>query len=144
MKTILSRLALPLSIFVLVMPLRTTAATTPGNVFAFGNNNLGALGMNSTDQYPTLVAAPIITANLGSRQVTQVSAGWAYSLILADDGSVFSFGSNLYGQTGLGTTSGGTLLATPIDTTNLGSRKITQVSAGGFGSLILADDGSVF
>jgi hypothetical protein len=39
---------------------------------------------------------------------------------------------------------GTTWIATPIDTTNLNGRKITQVAAGEQFSLLLADDGSVF
>jgi alpha-tubulin suppressor-like RCC1 family protein len=121
----------------------TTAAQIAGDAFSFGSNGAGQLGLNTTEQYPTLVAAPIMTTNLGSRRIVQVGAGGGYSLLLADDGSVFSFGLNSSGATGLGTLSGNTLLATPIDTTNLGGRKIKQVAAGGH-SLLLADDGTVF
>ena len=35
-------------------------------------------------------------------------------------------------------------MATPIDTTNLAGKTITQVAAGEHHSLLLADDGSVF
>jgi alpha-tubulin suppressor-like RCC1 family protein len=107
-----------------------------GSVFSFGANSLGRTGLE-TDSGNTLVATPIDASNLGGRKVTQVAAGGAHGLLLADDGSVFSFGSNIVGQTGLGTNKGNTLVATPIDPSNLGGRKITQIAAGGGHSLLL-------
>jgi alpha-tubulin suppressor-like RCC1 family protein len=120
----------------------TSAAQLAGDAFSFGSNSGGQLGLNTTEQYPTDVAVPIVTTYLDGRKIVQVDAGVGHSLLLADDGSVFSFGIN--SATGLGTTSGNTIVATPIDTTNLGGRKITQVAAGSYSSLILAEDGSVF
>jgi alpha-tubulin suppressor-like RCC1 family protein len=114
-----------------------------GVVFAFGRNGNGQTGMN-TDIGNTLVATPIANTNLGGKLITQVSVGSNHSLLLASDGSVFSFGSNQFAQTGLGTNVGNTLVATPIDTSNLSGHEIIQVSAGGSHSLLLADDGTVF
>jgi alpha-tubulin suppressor-like RCC1 family protein len=114
-----------------------------GSVFSFGRNIYGQLGQGTMGD-PVNVATPIDSSNLGSRKVTQVAAGDRYGLLLADDGSVFSFGDNLDGRTGLGITTGNTPVPTPIDATNFGGRKITQVAAGDLHSLLLADDGSVF
>ena len=65
------------------------------------------------------------------KSITQAAAGYLHSLLLADDGTVFSFGLNEDGRTGLGTTSGNTLIATPIDTTNLTGKTITAGSRRG-------------
>jgi hypothetical protein len=54
-----------------------------------------------------------------------VLAGHA-TTVTAQGGNVFSFGFNANGRTGLGTDEGNTLVATPIDTSNLGGRTITQ------------------
>jgi regulator of chromosome condensation (RCC1) repeat-containing protein/Regulator of Chromosome Condensation (RCC1) repeat protein len=107
-----------------------------------GSNHEGQAGLGAASD--PLIATPIDTTNLGGRKITQVAAGDYHSLLLADDGSVFSFGSNANGKTGLGTTTGNTLLATPINTTNLGARKIIQITASHDQDLLLADDGSVF
>jgi alpha-tubulin suppressor-like RCC1 family protein len=114
-----------------------------GSVFAFGSNASGktGLGTNSGD---TLVATPIDTSNLRGLKIAQVAAGKSHSLLLAEDGSVFSFGSNAYGATGLGTITGETLVATPIDAANLGEWKIMEVAAGTDRSLVLAEDGFAF
>lgn len=114
-----------------------------GSVFSFGSNHGGQTGLRTRDG-KTIVATPIDTRYLGGRSIKQVSAGGSHSLLLADDGSVFSFGFNNFGQTGLGTTSRDTLVALPIDMSNLGDLSITQVDAKGSLSLLLADDGSVF
>lgn len=114
-----------------------------GSVFSFGNNTTGQLGQGTTDG-TVAIPTPIVGTNLGGRKTMQMSAGLWHSLLLADDGSVFSMGTNGSGQTGLGTTRGNASIATPIDATNLAGRKITQVAAGDRFSLLLADDGSVF
>jgi alpha-tubulin suppressor-like RCC1 family protein len=114
-----------------------------GSVFSFGANGAGQLGLGTSDSSVS-VATPIDTTNLGGRTIIQIAAGFSHSLLLADDGSVFSFGTNGYGGTGLGTATGNTLVATPIDTSNLGGRKIVQVAGGDKQSLLLAEDGSVF
>jgi alpha-tubulin suppressor-like RCC1 family protein len=114
-----------------------------GSVFSFGSNGHGQLGLGASGTSVN-VATPIDSTNLGGRKIIQAAAGVFHSLLLSDDGSVFSMGANSGGRTGLGTTSGDTQIATPIDTTNLGGRKITQVAAGERHSLLLADDGSVF
>ncbi len=108
-----------------------------GTVFSFGRNSEGQLGIDSTS-FPTSIAAPIDMTNLAGRTITHVSAGDEYSLLMADDGTVFSFGSNSFGETGLGTSSWYTLVATPIDTTNFGGLRVTGVSAGYAHSLLLA------
>ncbi len=115
-----------------------------GTVFSFGSNSNGRTGLGFTSDNGTLIATPIDTTNLTGKTITQVAAGFGHNLLLADDGTVFSFGSNVGGQTGLNATSGNSLLATPIDATNLTGKKITQIAAGGLHSLLLADDGTVF
>jgi alpha-tubulin suppressor-like RCC1 family protein len=114
-----------------------------GVVFSFGSNGNGQTGLNSTIGN-TLVATPIDTTNLAGKTITQVAAGWDHNLLLAHDGTVFSFGDNAFGRTGLNTTVGDTLIPTPIIATNLGGKTIKQVAAGNTHSLLLADDGVVF
>lgn len=113
-----------------------------GAVFAFGENGSGRTGLNTVADN-TLVATQIDTTNLTGKKIVEVSAGHSHSLLLADDGTVFTFGTNANGRTGLNNSSS-TLVATSIDTTNLTGKKTTQVSAGVAHSLLLADDGTVF
>lgn len=119
-----------------------------GTAFSFGRYQESQLGRESNDdansQLWARIAAPIDTSNLAGRRIKQVATGDYHNLLLADDGTVFSFGSNTDGQTGLNLNDGSMPLATSIDTTNLAGKSITQVAAGGFYSLLLADDGTVY
>src|SRR5688500_5808638 len=75
-------------------------------------------------------ATPIDTTNLGDLGLIDVDVAHdgLSSLVLAEDGRAFSFGENSNGQLGLtGVTDQFVDVATPIDTTNLGGLKITQV-----------------
>ena len=113
-------------------------------VFSFGWNRNGRTGQG-TDEGNTLVATPIKTTNL----MGEDDHGWwprarEHSLLLTEDGTVYSFGSNLGGATGLGTDIGNTLVAESIDMTNLAGKTITQAAAGEEFSLLLAGDGAVF
>ena len=114
-----------------------------GTAFAFGSNANGKTGL-ATSSGNTLVATPIDTTNIGARKITQAIAAPYHSLLLADDGTVFSFGSNDWGRTGLGTTVGDTLIPTPINMTNLGGKNVIQIAAGLYDSYLLTDDGTVF
>jgi alpha-tubulin suppressor-like RCC1 family protein len=143
MTRFISQLAKLLSVLILCAVLDAPATMASPIVLSFGSNFYGATGLGTTSGN-TGLATPIDMSKLGSRTITQVAAGTDYSLLLADDGAVFSFGANTYGKTGLGTNVGGTVVATPIDASNLGGRKIIQVSAGRDHSLLLAEDGSVF
>jgi alpha-tubulin suppressor-like RCC1 family protein len=83
----------------------TLAVTADGQVWAFGYNNSGLLGIDST--WPGTVALPQ-PLSLTS-DVIAASAGGQHSVALGIDGSVWTWGSNGYGQVGLGTT-GGTVI----------------------------------
>jgi alpha-tubulin suppressor-like RCC1 family protein len=114
-----------------------------GTVYAFGWNFNGQTGVGYSGD-DVLVATPIVVANLAGKKMKQIAAGEAHSLLLAEDGSVFAFGANENGKTGLGASIGNTLLATPIDAQNLAGLRITQIAASDDHSLLLAEDGTVF
>lgn len=71
------------------------ALTANGEVFAYGSNNNGQLGLGDTvDRYDTFQQI----TTLEGKNVTEVSTGFYHSLFLTKEGIVFSCGSNCYGQ----------------------------------------------
>ena len=74
------------------------ALKTDGSVWAWGGNDHGQLGTNSTDEHPTpvQVVGPGGTGTLSG--ITDVAAGEFFSMALKNDGTVWAWGGNSYGQ----------------------------------------------
>lgn len=108
--------------------------TADGEVWAWGTNADGQLGDGTTTQR----VAPVLLSGLTG--VVQVAAGESHSLAVQADGTVLSWGDNFYGQLGNGTSGTDVLAATPV----AGLTGFVAVSAGGYHSLALRSDGTVW
>ncbi|WP_339250843.1 fibronectin type III domain-containing protein [Paenibacillus sp. FSL P2-0136] len=110
------------------------ALKSDGSVWGWGDNSLGQLGYQPVayQQYK-----PTKIENFNS--VTGISAGQTHSLALKSDGTVWAWGSNYYGELGLGTT-GNKYAPTKIPSLS----GVKAISAGMFYSLALKNDGSVW
>ena len=69
-----------------------------GTLYSFGEGNHGRLGhgLNTDEHYPRAIDA------LQHLRITSAAAGCDHSLALAADGTVFAWGSNEFGQLGIG------------------------------------------
>ncbi|KAJ7520672.1 hypothetical protein O6H91_19G016700 [Diphasiastrum complanatum] len=78
----------------------TLCITNTGDVYAFGGNQFGQLGVggDQAEMFPRLVE----TSVLEEQNAICVSAGARHSAICTEEGSVFCWGWNKYGQLGLG------------------------------------------
>ena len=72
------------------------ALNSDGEVFAFGDNEMGALGLGDTVDRTVPEKIP------GLPKIKDVGTGFAYSVVLDENGKVYAFGDNRYGQLGLG------------------------------------------
>jgi alpha-tubulin suppressor-like RCC1 family protein len=72
-----------------------------GTLWAWGNNKNGLLGIKNTS--PTFSTTPVQEAT-NSTNWSYVSAGDSHVLALKSDGSLFSWGFNMFGQLGKGNT----------------------------------------
>jgi len=110
-----------------------------GTVFACGWNDYGQLGLGDTTHRNTFTAVPALPDGKVAKRVV---VGGHHTMILAEDGTVFACGYNNKGQLGLGdTTNRNTFTAVPA----LPDGKVAkQVVAGGYHTMILAEDGTVF
>jgi hypothetical protein len=95
--------------------LDSLALTSTGQLFAFGNNQLGQLGSNvNNDTYaanPTPKSASL-PGSVGS--VVRVAAGITSTFAITRSGQLYSFGENRYGQLGNMNNSGVAEVANPI------------------------------
>lgn len=81
----------------------SVAMDDAGKVYAWGYNGNGAVGNNSSN---TSQATPVETSSYGDlvgKDITQVSAGGYTSLALDNSGRIYAWGSDTYGQLGIGT-----------------------------------------
>ncbi len=110
-----------------------------GTVFACGRNDYGQLGLGDTVRRDTFTAVRPLPDGKVAKQVV---AGAYHTMILTDDGSVFACGNNEAGQLGLGNIKH---RYTFTEISPLSDGKIAkQVIPGGFHTMILAEDGTVF
>ncbi len=132
----------------------TLILTESGKAYSFGNNINGRTGLSTSSgetHYPTLIKnGPdgFINGN-----VIKVSAWTSHSLILTKDGTVYSFGSNFEGRTGLGTTTGNTLVPTKVMDGNEGEdvffngggeHKVVDIKVSDTFSLLLTENGVIY
>jgi alpha-tubulin suppressor-like RCC1 family protein len=101
---------------------------------AWGDNEYGNLGDGTFAQRLAVVGVDSLS------NVSQVSAGYDHSLAVTSDGSVWSWGSNTFGQLGTGPAQSS---ASPQLVSGI-SGTITQVAAGWSHSLALGTDGTVW
>lgn len=112
------------------------ALRSDGTVMAWGSNSYGQVGNN--DANVTKQSTPIAVQGLAN--VTALAAGWGHSLALDDKGQVWGWGSNTYRQ--LGVDAGDTSVYRPLAVSGL--PRIQAVAAGGYHSLALTADGTVW
>jgi len=124
----------------------TLATTEDGKLYAWGSNANGQLGLGRLDDQDTPQAVEVLTS-LG---VTSMACGARHSLVVARRGKqVWSFGSNVQGQLGVGpnTTGNGMQLSSPALIHTLSGQRdieVTQVAAASCHSLALARSGEVY
>jgi alpha-tubulin suppressor-like RCC1 family protein len=120
------------------------ALVSDGTVWAWGYNGDGELGhAPGTDGDSTnsdglcYNAKPVQVTGLAG--ATAVSGGEIFALALRNDGTVWAWGYNYYGELGNGTT---TSSSVPVQVTGLTG--VTAVSAGSDFALALKNDGTVW
>uniref|UniRef100_A0AAV1SZQ0 BTB domain-containing protein n=1 Tax=Peronospora matthiolae TaxID=2874970 RepID=A0AAV1SZQ0_9STRA len=117
----------------------TVASLKEGGVVAFGKNDHGQLGIGRTSEpvfHPTRLASPLDKA-----MVPQISCGYHHTAVITEDGAVYTFGRNDYGQLGLGHK---LHMARPTVVESLSRVRVVQVACGCYHTLVLSDAGKVF
>ncbi|KAI4884474.1 hypothetical protein NFI96_014102 [Prochilodus magdalenae] len=116
------------------------ALTNGGEVYSWGQNNYGQLGLGKA---VALQAIPALVQSLTGVPVIQISAGGAHTFALTSTAQVFCCGANNAGQLGLKRTDDKgrfTVCAIPA----LRSVPITSISCGAEHTAVLTKDGEVY
>jgi len=117
------------------------ALDNQGRLWAWGGNGLGELGDGTTTQRLTPVAVDL--SALEGAAVVSVAAGGFHSLALDDQGRLWAWGPNVFGELGDGTTTQ-RLTAVAVDLSALEGAAVVSVAAGGNHSLALDDQGRLW
>jgi alpha-tubulin suppressor-like RCC1 family protein len=116
-----------------------------GSLWACGNNDLGQLGNGAADAPDDTAEAepPESAPQKIMEQVTAIAAGDAHALALREDGSLWAWGHNLYGQVGNGgaTDLFDTCQSKPVRVFESG---VCGLAAGDKISLALTEDGDLW
>ncbi|MCT6810816.1 MAG: InlB B-repeat-containing protein, partial [Bifidobacterium sp.] len=118
----------------------TLAVGSDGHVYAWGDNSKGELGDGTTTNKNTPVR---ITENeaIKGKTFISVSAGTTFSMALASDGTVYTWGDNSRGELGNGSTTDPDS-SVPVKA-NL-NVTITAISAGYWHAMALSSDGTIY
>ncbi|MDX6299860.1 MAG: hypothetical protein QOF53_1074 [Nocardioidaceae bacterium] len=114
-----------------------SAATAPGVVYTWGSNSFGQLGNGSTATTPS---APAAVAGLSD--VVDVDGGREHIAALTATGMVYTWGSNVEGQLGLGD-SANRSIPTQV-TVPCGASAVVDVATGHNSTLALCGSGAVW
>lgn len=126
----------------------SVASCSDGTVVAWGYNYYGQLGNNTPFSYyvPVAVNTASGVSALYGKTVVALAAGFYHTLALCSDGSMASWGCNLYGGLGDNTT---TNRKVPVavnaasGVSSLYGKSIVAIAAGGYHDLALCSDGTL-
>lgn len=118
------------------------ALDSDGVVYAWGRNQIGQLGTGIavTSPVPRKLLA---NAALAGKRIVAIDAGYNHTLALCSDGTLLSWGNNLDGQLGIGTTTR-SLEAVEVDRSGvLSGKRVVRIVASGNFSMALCSDGTL-
>ena len=119
-----------------------------GGVYAWGENEYGKLGNNSTENSYAPVKVKVLNGEEVLRDIVAISAGGYHSLALKRDGTVYAWGSHYSGQLGVGDDAPVDYSSVAVQVKGLNGEgvlaNIVAISAGGGHSLALKENGTVY
>ncbi len=121
--------------------IHTILRSLGGKAFAFGSGAYGRLGHGGTEV--RVLPALIDHENLVNHNIRRISAGGEHSVLLSEDGTVFTFGRNILGQLGHGDREN-RLVPVLIEHEHLSGHTIVEIAAGANHTVLLSEDGTVF
>jgi alpha-tubulin suppressor-like RCC1 family protein len=116
----------------------SSAIGSDGKVYAWGDNAFGQLG----DRFFTTRNTPVVVSMPAGVSAAAVAAGSNHNLAIGNDGKLYAWGNNSYGQLGDGSTANAQPL--PVVVSLPAGVSATSVAAGGNFSLAIGSDGKLY
>eukprot|EP00029_Vermamoeba_vermiformis_P013152 TRINITY_DN8072_c0_g1_i1.p1 TRINITY_DN8072_c0_g1~~TRINITY_DN8072_c0_g1_i1.p1 ORF type:complete len:340 (+),score=28.89 TRINITY_DN8072_c0_g1_i1:48-1067(+) len=113
------------------------AVTNEGLVYSWGDGAKGQLGQGN--RLPSF--KPKLVEALVTKRIIAIATGFDHTLALSEDGDVYSWGSNSYGQLGLGHEKS---TSSPKFISAFKEKQVIRISAGGSFSAALTKEGYVY
>lgn len=117
----------------------TVALKSNGTVFTWGSNTYGQLGIGSSGYSDNKL---IPTQVVGLTNIKAVAAGYWHTAAVDNDGRVYTWGNNIYGQIGNGYSSNDIYVRTPYKVTNISN--IKAIEAGDYNTVALDNNGYMY
>ena len=116
-----------------------------GTVWCFGNGSYGQLG-NSQNEESNFIPVQVRFANgTALTDVSKVVAGAYHTCALRDDGTVWCWGANGYGQLGINSSTGGSNFpARVVDVNSNVLTEVIDITSSGYHTCVLKGDGTVW
>ena len=113
------------------------ALGSDGKLYAWGSNSVGQLG-NGTSLGSNI---PVVVSLPSGITPTAIAAGDDYNMAIGNDGQLYTWGYNQFGELGDGTT---TQRTTPVTVTLGSGITPTAISAGSYHSMAIGNDGKLY
>ncbi|KAL7036552.1 hypothetical protein ACKWTF_008846 [Chironomus riparius] len=113
-----------------------------GQIFVWGLNTLGQCGYSDNNTSVDFLQTPKIVKSLATKHIVQIACGQFHTLALTNAGELYSFGSNSYGQCGLGYETEKVTMPTLVK--SLLGIPIAMVICGANHSFVISKSGSIF
>ncbi|SOC47778.1 alpha-tubulin suppressor-like RCC1 family protein, partial [Rhizobium subbaraonis] len=115
--------------------------TASGEVYTWGDNNLGKLGLGTTTNYESLVPQKVEALNGVTIASIYMTNGASYAI--SDAGVLYAWGQNSNGQLGIGSLDNqGSPVA--LDASAFGGEKVASLAWGTSFALVLTEGGEVY
>jgi alpha-tubulin suppressor-like RCC1 family protein len=123
-----------------------------GTVYSWGGNSRGRLGDGTTTDRLVPVAVATAGTPMAGKKIISIAASYTqdnsmntHVIALADDGTVYTWGSGDYGSLGRGSTASSSVpVAVTTAGTPMAGKKIISVAAGAVAVAAVSSDGSIF
>lgn len=115
----------------------TIAVANSGNLYTFGWSKYGQLGHGDFEDH----LVPHQVQALKNKTIQAVSGGWRHTVALDEDGELYGWGWNKFGQVGCGNTDDHN---SPKLITGIVNEKVTRVTCGWRHTVAITDRGNVY